>query len=320
MVAIEIPLNLRWVSANCFSYAPQQATKELAYSDFYRLSLGVDSLRYHEFGVDIEIRSRANFLQTYMEVHKARLSYHGSKFNFGGLIKPSGYARGFQLHPTVDINPDMDEYLFLPNRFNGIFVEYPSRIDVNLEIGGNLNSQAIGRVSEDIPVLRNNGSVTLVQEIQTFDTHWHQPVFIGAAHFYYHASGLEISSTAAGAYYPDYKERAASFSPFFHFEANNSIGPNYSLYLQGIYKELNPNGTSHTSLDTALGKKLGKCIISAGSRLDYLKDDSQIIPYINLRWIPVLKQHLGVYYRYLISGENSNLHQAGLTAELNFGF
>ncbi|MBP7310651.1 MAG: hypothetical protein KA984_05135 [Candidatus Cloacimonetes bacterium] len=320
LAALEVPLVLRWNSANTFSYAPDQQVKEIAWSEFYRLDMGIDSLRYHELSLNLEVRSKANFINTYLDLYQADITYHADIIDFGAEIKPSGYALEYQLHPSRIINPDMDDHLFLPTRFNGIFIAYPSAINIKLEAGGNFYNLATGRLTEKLPLFNKRGAISLIQEIQTFDSHWHKPVVIGAAEFNYESPDWAISSTAAAAYYPEYDSRPSDFTPFFHFETNKTLVPGFSLYLQGIYKELNPDKNSHKSIDAALGKKLSKFMLSAGSKLDYIHKNDQLTPYLVLKWIPSPGQQLGAYYRCILSDSGSDLHQAGLTAELSFGF
>lgn len=319
LFAVDLPLLLRWNSANTFSYVPDQPGKDIAFSEFYRLDICIDSLRYRDLYMDLDIRSKANFINTYLEVHQANITFDAAPLDFGASIKASGYAMSAQLHPAPIIHPDLDAYHFLPTRFNGIFVEYPSRITLKFEAGGNFHNLASGRLSERLPLLGSLGSLTFIQEIQTFDSHWHQPVIIGAAEFMYDSPGLDISSTAVAAIYPEYKTNPAELSPFFHVETRKSLSSGWSFYLQGIYEEPNPDRSSRISMDAALAKQISPFILAAGSTLDYFQHGNQTSPYTVLKWIPAVGQHLGLAYRCIISDSGSTLHEASLQAELSFG-
>lgn len=320
LFALELPLFVNWTSANSFYYAPDQEDKELNWNEFYRLELGIDSLSYQNISTDLLIRSKANFLSTYLELHEAKLIYTAGKIHFGGIITDNGYTRSNQLHPSGIVNSAMDDYLFMPSRLNGIFLEYSSPIILQAEIGGNFHNLATGKFSATFPFMNNSGTLALIQEVRTFDSQWHKPVLISAMQLNYDSPGLAASATTAMAMYPEFESRPSDIVPFAHLEARKDIDKGISIYLQAWYRELSPEISIHKSLDVAVSKQLSEFMLGAGSKYDHIHHDPQYTPYAVLQWLPEKGKQLGIYYRAIIGDSGSLLHQAGLQAELNFGF
>ncbi len=319
LFAIELPLSFNWFSQNNVQYNKSQPNKELKWDEFYRIDIAVDSIKYHDLQLDLLLRSRAEFISSYLELNKIDIVYSLSKMSFWGTTREAGYGKQSHFNPHSLIHPNFDRYLYQDTRFNGVGVTIDNRSNqFHLRLGGNKQNQAIAQLNSKWSISPNFGAA-IGFEARAMDSFRRTPVFIGSASMEYHSQLVELRTDIATSYFPksgrtkehanSYGQLCLAYKPF----------AKSSLYLEAVM--LQPESVSITQKNFKLSYSYRLKDLCFSPGVEYAKwgnhDDSSIF-ILNELWLRP-EQRIGIIYR-LEDSETANYnHYFGVQAVLRYG-
>ena len=316
--ALEVPLFLRWKSINTGAYCPHQTGKEIHWNEFYQIGIGIDSLASKDLFATMELRSRANFIENYVELYRFDLSWAKSNCQISAGSIPWGYGLPNKLYSFSPVSADQDQYRYQATRLNRVrlgfgFAENLMAID----IGGDNHNQVIGIFTwqRQFPF----GYLKAAEEIRSQDNHWQTPVSISSLNTQIQKRDLVLEGQLAFSYLPNYNVTENHTTTYALVAGKYKIDDLTALFGSAEYLELEPTLMSYQQYRIALSRKISFFSLNPFYYLDYY--DKSTFQRIGLSWDwhYCQTQRIGLIY-YM---EGSKLHKAkhnlGIQANLELG-
>lgn len=317
--AIDVPLRFDWFSQNNVQYNKSQPNKELKWDEFYRVDIAIDSVSYHDLQLDLLLRSRAEFLSSYLEFNKFDIVYNLFRVSLLGTTREIGYGKQYPLNPHNLIKPNFDRYLYQDARFNGLgFIWNNHGNQLQLRFGGNKQNQTITQLNSSWNINRIY-HLDIGLEARAMDSFRRTPVFIGSASMEYHSQLVELRTEFATSYFSKSgrtKEHANSYGQICLAYMPNSKS---SIYLDAITLQSESLSTSQTDVNLSYNHRLNNFCFSPG--VEYTKCGN--LESTSLRMLSEIfirpEQRVGIVYQIEESEESNYNHYFGVQAVLRYG-
>lgn len=313
LCSLDLPLQLSWDSHNELSFASEQSEKEYNWREFYRIGIGLDSLRAGPLRADLQLQSRADFITNQVEIRDFHLACELRGVTYSAASELFGYGRQNRLNPLHRISADMDDYRYQATRFNHLGLSYKG---FSLAAGGNQHNQAMFAVAWEGILTQAKLGYRISQEGRLKDSHWNTPVTISAAKVEYTDSWARIAGEAAYSHFFAYDNTPVHGS--FYALADFRLYTASWLALNGSteYAEAEPNGTRTFSIDSSLSISKHQLNLSPGFSFHRIGQTEVSGLSFGADWLFPPQQRLGILYRCV--DLQQPIHVLGLQASLNF--
>jgi len=318
MNGLEVPLFLSWKSLNTGAYCPNQTGKEIHWNEFYQIEFGIDSLAYKDLFATMELRSRANFIENYVELYRFDLSWAKENRQITAGSIPWGYGLPNKLYSFSPVSADQDQYRYQATRLNRVrlglgFAENLIAIDV----GGDNHNQAMGMLTfqRQYPF----GYFKAAEEIRAQDNHWQTPVSISSLNTQIQKGDLVLDGQLALSFLPNYDVTENHTTTYALLAGNYKINNLTAVFGSAEYQELEPTLMSYQQYRIALSRKISVCSLNPFYYLDYY--DKSTFQRIGLSWDWHFCQNQRIGLLYYIEGSKLRKvkHNLGIQANLELG-
>ncbi len=317
--AIDIPLVLKWDSANSIFYAPPQTTKKISWSEFYRTGIGLDSLSINDTYASFLIQNHANFITNQLKLHSFELGYKKDKWQISGTTEPIGYGARNTLNLYHFVSPDMDDFPYQATRFNGIkLIEFSSTSSIGLAVGGSVHNQAIGWAQYAYLGGQPRYTINLKQEVRGQDNHWRSPVSISSLRFSYQKYPLLLNTETAYSYFVAMNKTTAHGSVYALGEVDLIVLNNLTIYALAEIKQVEPSSDYSQRYQCAASTALGQIIISPGVLHNVMEHHTYNKAYISADYYLNPSMRFGLIYGYEGSNLSSGKHSLGIQSSLSY--
>ena len=320
LAAIELPVTFLWDSANSTSYTPQQEGKELAWNEFYRIGIKLESLQLNDLKMNLHLQSHADFIDSYIEIKQFELVYSRAAWGLTAVTKPIGYGMADQLNPHYLVSPAMAAYRYQDTRFNGLELAFHNpQNQIVLTSGGNMQNQAIASVAYEWQRSDQALNLGLKQSARTLDSHFRSPVFISSSTLGFASDTILLQSELALCNYPELKLTKAHSALYAYGECQIMPTNTTTLHLSAETRESEPSGVHNQQYQFSLSRQYNTVSLTPMGQVDFLKKEAYYRANLIGDWEPLTGQRIGLFYGVEGSSAKSLKHNFGIQAELRYG-
>ncbi|MDY0152374.1 MAG: hypothetical protein RBS43_08900 [Candidatus Cloacimonas sp.] len=318
--ALDLPVSFAWDSANTTSYTPAQNRKELAWNEFYRISIGLDSLQCNNFKLNLKLQSYPDFIDNNLEIRDFRLSYQKTAWEIAAASILTGYGLPNQNHPNHIVSANQDDFLYQEMRFNGLEIAHKTKLQrYYLQLGGNVHNQATGILGGSWRSNDNAFAAGVKQEFRALDTHWRTPVSVSALFLNFNSDKVIMAGEAALSYFLEHERTQAHTGFFAQTEGKFIPNPQAYLYLSAYCHTLEPKEQLKQRYQLVWHQSVGKLALNPGVALDIVSGISDYQAFTSVDWFFAPDNRLGFFYRYQDSRNSLNKHTVGIQAAMRYG-